>query len=448
MIKRLDTKSYFFLLFLVFVLMMSLRFYATGYGVGGDGEGYYAYLPSLLLDHDLDFRNQAANAPWLHSNNAFTSHEVSKEEKEVRIQEVLNKEYVNKWPIGTAVLLAPFFIVAHLLVLFLNLFGMHLQTNGYSIVHQFITLLGSITYATIGFYLAYLLAKKHVKKDWIIKASIPIVVFGGFLAQYVGVEPSMSHAISFFISTSMIFLYVEKIYLKKPSAKWYVFFGLSVGLMLAVRQQNITLLIIPTILFASELLLKKVGMQKIRGYTISFFFSIIGILPLFISAYLMYGNPFASPQTAFFNPLEPHLFGQLFSFRHSLFTSTPLLLIASAGLLGMLLWKRKRALTTAYLLGLLGCILINSMITIWWAGEAFGARRFSNVYALFIIGMAVLIERIQNMEYEKRLFFYGLIILLLSLNLSYMLAYNLNLISRFYSVNYVEIMKSILLLFF
>ena len=55
--------KYFVFLFLFLLFLFSARFMVTGYGVGGDGEGYYAYLPSVIIDNDLDFENQYLSAP-------------------------------------------------------------------------------------------------------------------------------------------------------------------------------------------------------------------------------------------------------------------------------------------------------------------------------------------------------------------------------------------------
>jgi hypothetical protein len=71
--------------------------------IKSDGEGYYAYLPTLLIHKTIDFRVleqthfQGGTYDWAGiSLNASTG------------------MLMNRYPIGVAVLMSPFFLVAHL----------------------------------------------------------------------------------------------------------------------------------------------------------------------------------------------------------------------------------------------------------------------------------------------------------------------------------------------
>jgi hypothetical protein len=105
--------------------------------VGSDGVRYYAYLPSLLLDGDLDFTDEYTY---------FFAHEPGKAER--AIEDATPRGLpANQWPIGPAILWAPFFLLAHLLAHFANLLGTSIPTNGYGTFYQAFVLSGSILYS-------------------------------------------------------------------------------------------------------------------------------------------------------------------------------------------------------------------------------------------------------------------------------------------------------------
>jgi len=442
--KSIDfAKNHFFvILFLLFSIMFLARYYQVGYGVGGDGEGYYMYLPSIVLDHDLNFTNQYFETPWMNSNNKYIS--VSGNLTEVDKNKILQERIgthgaINIWPIGTAIFLMPFFLFAHLVVLILNVFGLNIITNGYSSVHQIITLLGSIFYGVLGLYLSYLIARKYVKDEIVIKLSIFILAFGSFLIQYISIEPSMSHTVSFFISTLFVYIYLEKIHLKNDGLGWYLIFGLVGGLMICVRQQNFILFLIPMILFAYEIFHKKIKMRKISYLSFSVVMFIIGLMPLLISQQMMYGNPIYSPQTPYIGLSNLNLIGEMFSFKHSLFVSTPLLLISAVGLLLLFHNRNQHWIGITLVMTLFAAIFLNSLITS--TGYAFGARRYDDVFFIFVVGFSLLVDKIKNMKIWNILFFIAISSLLI-LNMMYFVDYNLNIISRGGAVTYFDIIKS------
>ena len=51
-------KYFFLVLFFLSSLVFLVRFHVIGFGVYGDGLGYFAYDRSLVFDHDLNFQNE------------------------------------------------------------------------------------------------------------------------------------------------------------------------------------------------------------------------------------------------------------------------------------------------------------------------------------------------------------------------------------------------------
>jgi hypothetical protein len=101
----------------------------------------------------------------------------------------------------------------------------------------------------------------------------------------------------------------------------------------------------------------------------------------------LYGAPLALPQgPSFLQWSSPHPFLVLFSDNHGLFTWAPLLLLSLVGLVKFG-WKHR---TVGIPIAIVTAVAwyVNAAVVDWWAGEAFGARRFLSLYPLFVLGLA------------------------------------------------------------
>ena len=86
----------------------------------------------------------------------------------------------------------------------------------------------------------------------------------------------------------------------------------------------------------------------------------------------------------------PALMSVLFSDWHGLFTWTPLVAVAIAGMVR--LSRRHPDICLAAGAFLVLSWYVNAAVADWWAGEAFGARRFVSCFAVFVFGLAALID--------------------------------------------------------
>ena len=101
---------------------------------------------------------------------------------------------------------------------------------------------------------------------------------------------------------------------------------------------------------------------------------------------VLYGRPFTVPQgPSFMQWTSPHPWAVLFSDNHGLFTWAPLLLLSVAGLIGFVRARRDTAHPDRRGPGRL--VVRQSAVADWWAGEAFGARRFLSLFPLFVLGL-------------------------------------------------------------
>jgi hypothetical protein len=110
---------------------------------------------------------------------------------------------------------------------------------------------------------------------------------------------------------------------------------------------------------------------------------------------VLYGQPFALPQgPSFMRWTTPHLAAVLLSDNHGLFTWTPIIVLAVAGLVTFARRLPAAALPIAAVL--LVSWYVNAAVADWWAGEAFGARRFLSLFPLFVLGLAVWLQPRQS----------------------------------------------------
>ena len=91
---------------------------------------------------------------------------------------------------------------------------------------------------------------------------------------------------------------------------------------------------------------------------------------------------------------DPQVLSVLFSWNHGLFSWTPGLLVASCGLYWLV--KRDTVLGLASVLVVFTAVYINASVEDWWAGEAFGARRFISYTVLFAIALTALTSSLDS----------------------------------------------------
>jgi hypothetical protein len=357
--------------------------------VGSDGIRYYAYLPSLLLDGDLDFSDEYTY---------FFAHEPGKAE---RVIEDPTSQGVppNPWPIGSAVFWAPFFLLAHLSVLFLNLLGANLPTQGYGYVYQAFVLSGSIMYGGAGLLFAYRFARKWTTEHAALAATV-LVAFAGNLVYYMTAEPSMAHTLSAF--TSGLFFYTWMRRRDRPGLKTAGLYGLLGGLMALVRPQDGLLLALPFVMQIPDVWRSLRGEDDhalwrgwLRDGLVAGLVALIVFSPQMVVWGQIYGNYVRSPYTyqdydTLFFWTRPKLGAVLFSAARGLFTWHPVFLLAVIGLVFACRRHTRAAVVSLLAFGMQWYVI--SSWHSWVQGEAFGGRMFIVCTPAFALGLAALIE--------------------------------------------------------
>jgi hypothetical protein len=170
----------------------------------------------------------------------------------------------------------------------------------------------------------------------------------------------------------------------------FVWLGLLAGLASLVRWQDAIVLILPglelTWLLAKRRITLAAGIP--RGLVV-FAGVALMLMPQLLAWRSIYGEFLVMPQgESFMRWTAPEVGAVLFSLRHGLFSWTPAVLVAVIGF--ALLVRRDALLGSATILLLIVAIYINAAVSDWWAGAAFGARRFIGYTVFFALGFAAI----------------------------------------------------------
>jgi hypothetical protein len=121
------------------------------------------------------------------------------------------------------------------------------------------------------------------------------------------------------------------------------------------------------------------------------------LLPTLITRKIIYGSPFETgyPAISTWNWSSPVLLKILFSSDHGLFSWTPALILAVAGL--VILIKRDALLGTGSLLTFLAFYYFMASYPDWDGISSFGNRFFVSLTPIFILGLAALLSSFSSL---------------------------------------------------
>jgi tetratricopeptide (TPR) repeat protein len=352
-----------------------------------DEAGYYAYLTSLVLDHDLDLANdldlaRLGTPDWERLANTRTTTGASDD----------------KFPIGPALLWSPFFVIGQAATLGARSLGLAVPADGYVLTYKVFTIAGTYVLSVLGLVATIKLAQGA---GWGRTPVLGVLLafLGTFWAYYVFVSPLMAHALS--IATSSWFCLAWMNDRAHPTAVSRLVLGIAAALTVLVRWQSLILVLSA---FAIDMIdLVAAGHRRMQGSPSSrclgrhlwLGIGLIGLTPQLLVWGFQYGRFLTFPQGVdFMHWGDPRIPDLLFSSWHGLFSTHPLVLVGAAGL--FLLKREHRPLLSLFLLAFLGMSLVNGAADDWWAGMSFGMRRFDSLIPLVAVGLTSIWERAQR----------------------------------------------------
>ncbi|NJM07710.1 hypothetical protein HC891_18255 [Candidatus Gracilibacteria bacterium] len=423
----------------VFLLLLPL---STPRVVLSDEIQYFSYLRSLYFDGNLDFRNEYqhfADIGLAFDDPAVFNALLREDERNPNPETGLLR---NVAPVGSALLWAPGFVLADVVVQLANVFGANIPRDGFSRPYILAVCMMSALYALLGLLLTYRITRRYVG-DFAATLATLSVFLASPLIFYTFIAMPWSHANGFFLFALFLWLWgggrgqesggrragaigqeprTENQYrniapvagghllrarqAQRPLWMWLLL-GFVGGLMVLTREQLGLLLIIP----ALEGVVAYCGMLRRHEWAraatlfskhLAFLVALlITLLPQLAAYQVLNGRPAPAATVgdkfrfAAVGPfdvlLSPHFFDTLLHPAHGAFLWSPVIAI---GLLGLCWLGRKDALLAGLLLiGFLCQTYINGAFgTTWHLSRAFGFRRLIECTPIFVLGLAALIE--------------------------------------------------------
>ena len=345
--------------------------------IDGDALGYYAWLRSVVVDGDIDFSN----------DYRLLTDELAEDSEE--LTPTVTGLVPNKWPPGSALLWAPFFLAVGLCISLLNLAGAHMPFDGLALPFKISAGVAGIVYATAGIWFCYDLARRVHSAPAAFWATLTLWLASSSL-YYSLVSPTYSHATSLFAVA--LFTHTWFRTRGRTDPRRFALLGVLGGLAALVRSQDLIVLLIPGIELLAGIRDRRwsfrgaCGRLAVLAVACGATFS-----PQLWAWQVIYGTPVLNPHggSDFFGWTRPAILQTLFSMRQGLISWAPVVVLATLGLPRLV--RRDAVLGWASVITLLLALYVNASATMWWAGAGFGARRFVGYTPLLVLGLTALL---------------------------------------------------------
>lgn len=402
-------------LLLLFVLTLPLftpRIYAT------DEIEYFSYLHSIVFDHDVDFTNEY---------NHFINTDPQKYagfKQDLLDKHNENNLPINVGPVGSALMWSPFYLLAHGVTTVAHAAGFKVQADGYSSPYVFAVAFGSLLYGFLGLLITYWLVNQFVPKFYAALATA-VIWFASPAIFYMSLTPPMSHANSLFAISLFLFVWYrtrgwsldEQGRFIAGQRSWQAWLGLGVlgGLATMVREQDGAVMIVAAIesiyllrqlfsphkgtqnnikvliAFAKDNSVQRLGLKNLLFLT----GVVIGFVPQLVVYQFLNGHlgpsKIVSNKLLLFTPTSfEQFFRLMFDPNHGMYLWSPILLVATVGLLLMLRERRLRFVTIAFFAAFLCELYISASFKTWTMAGSFGTRRMVGISPVFVAGLAYL----------------------------------------------------------
>jgi hypothetical protein len=366
----------------VFVLTLPL---VTPRVRGADEIEYFSYLPSLVLDGDLDFENE-----YRHFHERDPQGLAGFKATFLDRREPLTGRPINFGPVGSALLWSPFYLAAHGAVLGARALGAAVPADGLSWPYMAAVSLASAAYALAGLLLVHDAFRRHTRLgEPALSWALAALWLGTPLLYYTTLAPAFAHACSLFAVSALLWLWLRA--RASGGARAWALVGLAGGLCALVREQDGLFLAVP----ALDLLWTAAHGGTWRRACAAGAAMAAAALAAFAPQLFVYRalNGTFSPSPLVrrkMDYLSPHALQVLFDPGHGLFFWSPLLFLAVVGLV-VAARRQPSPVGVLFLLAFALQVWINGAVESWSQAGAFGSRRFVAATPLFALGLATVV---------------------------------------------------------
>ncbi len=377
------------LLFPIIVLAI-LHHMVTGFTIYNDGLGYYSYVRSIAIDHDVDFQNE-----WKWYNQSFSK--FSDVPRGVNFPETRTPtgKIDNVYLIGSSLMWSPFFLAAHIPSLILNRLGMNIQADGYGLQYEIAIGVANIIYGFIGVLLIYKLCRRWFSRKISFLAAAT-TWYGTALIWYHAIEPSMAHMNSVLLTT--LFVYIWYSTLDRRTRLQWILLGVILGLIYLVRQQEILFGLLIGFEWLGKLI-PKIDFNRIKTAFFEGMLFGIGLLATLIPQMFVWKSLQGSYIAYSYSQTDGYWYWT-FPQLHQIFISgeagmwrVPAMVL---GLLGIILLARRTKNKAIWYF--FAIMLADMIVTSAWTGwtYGYGIRFLLGLSVFFALGLGEIFERFSS----------------------------------------------------
>lgn len=356
--------------------------------VRGDGNGYYAYVRSVVIDRDLRFEDEFRRGDPAFRGAIFDEHD------RVRPDLLTGGGYVkNQWAVGPSLLWAPFFVLAHAFAGLCSWLGINIPADGYSWPYRWLCAAGTASYAFAGLLLMYHVAQRLTSRGAAFVATIAIW-FASSFAIYAYFVPFHVHGVASF-SVALLLWYWFRMASGSDVRHWAVW-GAIGGLVVEIYQLNALFLLIALAELVREATAGAPGrrwpaLRKATAHGLAFSVcAVIALGPHFVIKWRIHGSPWKTGYEDRFFWESPRLFQVALSPEHGLLLWTPVLALAVVGL--VLFQRRDRWRGGLLVVTFIVYYYVVASYQNWHGQSSFGNRFFVSFTPAFVIGLATLLR--------------------------------------------------------
>lgn len=367
--------------------------------IRSDGVSYHVYLPSILL--------HGSPRLWATADDQFGG---AYPEYTGILRWPNTSWWLNPHPIGVAVLMLPFFLLAHLLTLWSNL-----PPDGYSLYYQIAASVSGLCYGTAGLAILARVLERHVPHG-VVPATLVTITFGTNYFHYLTFDATFSHAYGFFLVAALI--WVTERWWSSLDRSTTLLLGLVVGALFLVRHSLLLLLLVPALYRPSKLWARRTTIVGAGVVALAVALPQLAMYKAVTGSWIV--SPYALlPATMNFG--SPQLAGVLFWLPKGLFFWSPALLICVAGM--FLLRGSLRAFRWSTCAGF---VALTWLVSSWYDpqfGGSYGHRGFTDILPLLSLPMAAALHYLTTARPTIRFAGLGFVAASVALSLFQMLQY-------------------------
>lgn len=352
--------------------------------ISWDVFGYYLYLPAAFIHHDLGIKNFAWVKEILDTYHPTIGF----------YQAYLGPvgDYVMKYPMGMAIMYAPFYFFGQVLAHFTTY-----SHDGFTLPYQLSIAIGGLVYTVIGlWFLRKILL--HFFTDGVVAITLFLLVAGTNYFQLTAFDGAMPHNYLFTLFALIVWFTIR--WHERPQWKYAIFLGLICGLATLVRPTAIIIVLVPLLWGVST----GAGWRKKISFTVSHLQQVLvamAAMALVIGLQMLYWKIYSG--TWFYYSYEkgeklefiaPYLQKVLVSYKKGWLVYTPLMIFALLGFWPLAL--KYRSVFVAVFVFFTAHLLIVASWPTWWYGGSFGQRTMMESYVLLSLPLAAFVQWVSN----------------------------------------------------